>query len=229
MSFACRAATNSLATNDNLLRWGKRSNSTCNMPECFQKGTLLHVLNGCKKMLDQGRFTWRHDNVLHYMAKYLTQNKKDNLDIYIDIPQFSVCGGTLPPNIITTSQKPDIVIIDNNTTPVTVHLYELTCPFDTNLLTANSYKKDKYSGLKQDIMNNGFTCHLIPFEIGSRGMIQRRVKLILLSMMKSFTTIKPPHNHQHIVNISKVALISSFSIFHARKSAQWNDPPVLSP
>ena len=78
-------------------------------------------------------------------------------------------------------------------------------------------------------MNNGFTCHLIPFEIGSRGMIQRRVKLILLSMMKSFSTIKPPHNHQHIVNISKVALISSFSIFHARKSAQWNDPPVLSP
>ena len=122
-----------------------------------------------------------------------------------------------------------IVIIDNNTTPKTVHLYELTSPFSTNILTANSYKKDKYAGLKDDIIQNGYICHVIPFEICSRGFIPRRVKLILLSMMKTFTTIKPPLNHKHIVNISKIALLSSFSIFHARKSRDWNSPPRLSP
>ena len=31
MSFACRAATNSLATNDNLVRLGKKTHSKCNM------------------------------------------------------------------------------------------------------------------------------------------------------------------------------------------------------
>ena len=133
------------------------------------------------------------------------------------------------PSLQTSSQRPDIVIIDNTTTPATVNLYELTSPFDTNLLSANSYKKDKYDALKQDIISNGFTCHLIPFEIGSRGFIQRRVKLIILSMIKSFTSIKPPQNHKHITNISKLALTSSFSIFHARKTIQWNNPPVLSP
>ena len=124
-----------------------------------------------------------------------------------------MCGGTIPPNIITTSQKPDIVIIDNNNTPKTVHLYELTCPFSTNILTANSYKKDKYAGLKDDIIQNGYVCHVIPFEICSRGFIPRRVKLTLLSMMKTFTTIKPPFNHKHIVNISKIALLSSPQLF----------------
>ena len=38
MSFACRAATNSLATNDNLVRWGKKTNSTCNLNVCLHKG-----------------------------------------------------------------------------------------------------------------------------------------------------------------------------------------------
>ena len=110
-----------------------------------------------------------------------------------------------------------------------MHLYELTCPFDTNIPSANSYKKDKYDSLKDDIIQNGYKCFLIPFEIGARGFIQRRVKLILLSLMKTITNIRPPQNHKHITNISKLSLISSFFIFHARKSQYWNSPPRLTP
>ena len=178
-------------------------------------------------MLDQGRYTWRHDNVLHYIAKTLSDNKKDNIIFYVDIPKFNINGGTLPPSIIVTSQKPDIVIIDNNTSPSSVWLYELTCPFDTNLNRANSYKKDKYESLKQDIIDNGHKCYLVPFEIGSRGFVPRRVKLILNSMFSSHSSIKYPSNI--IKNISKLSLLSSFSIFHSRKEAVWNKPPVLSP
>ena len=116
-----------------------------------------------------------HCAILDYMAKFLTQNRKENLEMYIDLPDHNIGGGTIPPNIITTSQKPDIVIIENNTTPKTVHLYELTCPFSTNILTANSYKKDKYAGLKDDIIHNGYICHIIPFEICSGGFVPRRV------------------------------------------------------
>jgi hypothetical protein len=226
MSFACRAATNSLATNDNLKRWGKKTHSQCNIPGCLHIGTLLHILNGCKIMLDQGRYTWHHDNILHYIARILTENKKEHLQFYVDIPNFNINGGTLPPNVVITSQKPDIVIIDPRTTPPTVWLYELTCPFEPNINKANSYKKDKYSSLKQDIMDNGYTCHLVPFEIGSRGFIPRRVKLLLCSLLSSFTTVTYPTNY--ITHISKLSLLSSFSIFHSRKEGQWNNPPVLS-
>ena len=227
MSFACRAATNSLATNDNLVRWGKKTNSQCNLNGCLHKGTLLHILNGCKIMLDQGRYTWRHDNILHYIAKLLSQNRKENIDFFVDIPNYNINGGTLPPNVIVTQQKPDIVIVDKNTTPHTVLLYELTCPFAINIMKANSYKKDKYSGLKQDIIDNGYTCHLIPFEICSRGFVPRRVKIILCSMLSSCSTVKTPSSH--IKFISKLSLISSFSIFHSRKENQWSDPPTLEP
>jgi len=32
------------------------------------RGTLRHILTGCKVALSQGRFTWRHDQVLQCLA-----------------------------------------------------------------------------------------------------------------------------------------------------------------
>ena len=66
LSFGIRAATNSLATNDNLQRWGKKTTSKCHL--CPQIGSLLHVISGCKVALDQGRFTYRHNSVLSYLV-----------------------------------------------------------------------------------------------------------------------------------------------------------------
>eukprot|EP01084_Bolivina_argentea_P101828 182493_1 len=33
--------------------------------------SILHVLNGCPPALHQGRYTWRHDNVLNHIYKEL--------------------------------------------------------------------------------------------------------------------------------------------------------------
>ena len=154
MSFACRSATNSLATNDNLKRWGKKSNSKCDL--CSSTGTLLHTLNGCKVLLNSGAYLWRHDNILHYLAKILSENKKDNVDFYVDIPNYQINGSTLPPNVVVTNLRPDVVFIDKNTTPPTCAIYELTIPFETNLTAANTRKRDKYQSLKTDIQANGF-------------------------------------------------------------------------
>ena len=52
MSWAIRACTNSLATPDNLARWGKVVDSTCKMEGCNFVATLGHILLNCKKMLD---------------------------------------------------------------------------------------------------------------------------------------------------------------------------------
>ena len=35
---------------------------------CFQPETLLHVVAGCKKYLDEGRYTRRHNSALLFLA-----------------------------------------------------------------------------------------------------------------------------------------------------------------
>ena len=63
MAFAARLATNSLASPDNLKRWGKRKMGIC--PLCSSpNATLAHITNMCTVALNQGRFTWRHDALL---------------------------------------------------------------------------------------------------------------------------------------------------------------------
>ena len=51
LQFAANATINTLPTNSNLKRWGKRINDKCQM--CDSKETLLHVLNNCPQKLDR--------------------------------------------------------------------------------------------------------------------------------------------------------------------------------
>ena len=52
LKFAINAGINTLPTNDNLRRWGKRVNDRC--PFCGNIQTLLHVLSNCNISLDHG-------------------------------------------------------------------------------------------------------------------------------------------------------------------------------
>ena len=64
MTFAARAATNSLASPDNLARWKKIVQPKC--PQCsISPCTLGHLLNNCKEALD--RYEWRHNNIVKYL------------------------------------------------------------------------------------------------------------------------------------------------------------------
>ena len=119
MSFALRASTNSLATLDNLARWGKVVDSSCKL--CFVDGqpstkataTLGHVLNNCPKMLD--RFEWRHNGVLSYLYNTLREAKPNGITVYADLDGARVGGGTVQPDIMVTTQRPDLVIVNRGT------------------------------------------------------------------------------------------------------------------
>ena len=69
-NFTVRYINNTLPTQSNLSKWGISSSSDCSF--CLSPETLLHIVAGCKSYLDQGRFTWRHDSVLKFIAKSLT-------------------------------------------------------------------------------------------------------------------------------------------------------------
>ena len=43
---------------------------------CGGKGTLPHILNGCSIALSQGRYKWRHDQVLREIATYTEARRK---------------------------------------------------------------------------------------------------------------------------------------------------------
>ena len=69
--FLINSTYNVLPTPDNLKRWGKTVvDIKCSL--CGSaNATLKHILNGCPMALNQGRFTWRHDNILQCLAKEL--------------------------------------------------------------------------------------------------------------------------------------------------------------
>lgn len=70
LKFALNASLNVLPTPDNLRRWSKTKDAVCSL--CGTTNTtLLHILNGCPTSLHQGRYTWRHDNIVCYISKFL--------------------------------------------------------------------------------------------------------------------------------------------------------------
>ena len=60
LGFAINSSIDTLPTLRNLKLWGKKMSSNCKL--CGNTQTLLHVLAGCKTMLDQGRYTCRHNS-----------------------------------------------------------------------------------------------------------------------------------------------------------------------
>lgn len=42
---------------------------------CRERGTMAHILFGCKTALTQGRYRWRHDKVLMTLADVLEQER----------------------------------------------------------------------------------------------------------------------------------------------------------
>ena len=233
MQFAMRASTNTLATPDNLKRWKVARSDACKMcskPNCPpQKATLFHILNNCSAFLGESeRMTWRHNSVLQYITNTVKENLPENVQVYADLEGHKVNGLTIPPHIMVTSSRCDLVIIDNSTTPATVYLFELTICFERqdNIDRANARKRERYSSLSADIQEAGYSCINIPFEVGSRGHLTLANKSrlsIMHKICKPKTTFAPFWK-----NISKTSLLCSYTIYLSRNDP-WTDVPLLSP
>ena len=116
------------------------------------------------------------------------------MNIYFDLEGKKINGGTLPADIVTTLARPDIVLIDQSTTPTTVYLYELTVDYESANSGANQRKENRYASLVSDIEKNGFTCVNVNFEIGTRGFIDNRNKCALARARSTPEDIYPRAN-----------------------------------
>ena len=182
LSFALKASTNCLNTPDNLKRWGKKQLANCAL--CKNYCTLLHILNYCSISLNQGRFTWRHNSILNYLISVLKSVKPVAIEILADLPGLTMNGSTVPPDILCTGQRPDVVFVERDSKKIA--LLELTCCFESNEESANSRKTTTYRDLKSDLEEKGFQVSLVPFEVGSRGNINNRNKSAITQILKDF-------------------------------------------
>ena len=79
---------------------------------CNNRDSTTHCLIGCKVSINQGRFTWRHTNIVNYIVQSVDTYK---YKVYSDLPGHGTFnGGSLPLSMVVTNLKPDIVIVDEN-------------------------------------------------------------------------------------------------------------------
>ena len=105
-------------------------------------------------------------------------------------------------------------------------IIELTVPFETNINKAHENKSNKYAPLMNDIIANGYEVDFFAIEIGSRGYINSENNSSLKKMRKLLKISTPLNKLKNC--LSKLAIISSFVIFHAKSEPSWESPPFLS-
>jgi hypothetical protein len=222
LKFLINASIETLPTAANLVKWKKGTSDQCKLCRSARE-TTPHILNNCSVSLDNGKYLWRHNNIVNYVMKSLDTEK---FTVYSDLPGYTVGGGSIPPELCITAQKPDIVIQD--TKSKVIHLFELSVAIETNgnIDKRHQEKSDKYAHFVTD-MSGGYKCTVTAFEIGSRGYISTRNQSALYTLHK-FTKpgIKLPKFKQ---NISALSVYSSYHIFITRKEPSFHQPPFLLP
>ena len=176
------------------------------------------------KSLD--RFTCRHDSVLSHLLDTIVKRKKEGVEVFADLKGWRVNGGTVPPDMALTEQKPDLVVIDRSVNPVKVILIELTVPWDSanNFQAALDRKTARYERLTEDLIEAGFDARNLPLEIGCRGVINQRnsANLEYICNLLGIRGIKKLRGA-----LGRIAVIGSYRIWLARNSQEWSSGELI--
>ena len=106
LKFLLNASIDTLPTAANLQKWKKSTSYQCKL--CRARETTCHILNNCNVSLLNGKYLWRHNNIVNYVMKSLDATK---FSVFSDLLGYRVGGeGSIPPELCITLQKPDIVI-----------------------------------------------------------------------------------------------------------------------
>ena len=75
LKFLIKSVYDLLPTPENRNRWFA-TEERCQL--CGGRGTLAPILSGCPTALGQGRYRWRHDQVLREIAHHVEEERKEN-------------------------------------------------------------------------------------------------------------------------------------------------------
>ena len=204
LKFAINAAVDVLPHNANLHLWKKKNDPLC--PLCHENQTLLHILNNCRVARDLRRYNLRHDLILKAIADAVSCNIPSTTTLTADISD----SYTFPLHIVTTDLRPDLIWWDDFHKSLT--LVELTVCFETNFEDAARRKSAKYAHLVQQAQAKGYRTNLITLQVGCRGVPD----LPTFERLADTLSFSRKELEKLLVNVSKLALSGSFSIWCAR-------------
>ena len=222
LSFLLKAGSDTLPTPMNLRRMRIQHDSHC--PLCkAPRSTTAHILNGCHIALNQGRYTWRHDSVLSSLFHSLSRLLPPTYKLFADLDGLRAEDNppaTIPPSVLSTPLRPDLVFQENQNT---VRILELTVPTNTpeGLRNAQDRKQNKteYCILLSDLEDKGWTVSYDTIEIGSLGHFtnctsEAIVRTLPLEHIQS--------TNRTLQEAAKTAISCSQQIFLAHKQLEWN-------
>ena len=239
--FLLRSVYDVLPSPTNLSRWGLIDDPRCKL--CGEKGTMAHILSGCKTALQQGRYRWRHDKVLQVLADILDKEIKKprgpkHRSHYITFVRqgekarspshrtSSILDGTrwqmkvdlnsklVFPEIVQTNLRPDIVIWSSEQKSIVV--IELTVPWEEGCEEAHERKSAKYEELMEMCRDRGWKTWLFPVEVGCRGFPAQ-------SVWKTFSLlgIQGKERRTAIRRLQEQAEKSSCWLWYRREETSW--------
>ena len=197
--FLVQAVYDVLPSPANLHVWGKTETPSC--PRCSGRGSLEHLLSSCPKALGDGRYRWRHDQVLravadsiataintskgHHKPKTIAFHRagekpniqaraKSGLLTAANDWQLEVDLGKqlkFPSRITSTRLRPDMIIVSDSTKQLII--LELTVPWEERMDEANERKRSKYQELVDECRRQGWKTIFEPLEVGCRGFAGR--------------------------------------------------------
>ena len=202
-----------LPTRVALRKWGMSSHVNDECPICeTERQSTRHVLSGCAKSLEQGRYTLRHNMILLALANAVATSPSTNA-FHFDLPQFSTVPTWLTE--LDTELRPDGWVRLHNGEE---YIIELTSPWEENFSHAHDRKVAKYSRLYHTRKLQHPRTFLLVFEVGARGKLASSIRPLNSLFM----------GEKHIVSecrkeMTRSALRGSFIIFQKRDSKTWNN------
>ena len=116
-----------------------------------------------------------------------------------------------PPEIVTTSRRPDITIYSPAEKLGIV--IELTVPAEENMAQANHRKKCKYEDLINEGQEAGWNLKYFPVEVGSRGFTNKTLRTCFKYLGLTNKEIK-----KGLDSVSRAALRATYTLWLARNN-----------
>ena len=211
-NFMIKYLNNTLPTKKNLHKWSLSDSPSCSF--CLNPETLQHIVSSCNSYLADGRYTWRRNSVLLFLARSFFSLQ--NCLLYADLPFFS------SPSLITgDSLRPDLVLISPDNT---LYLFELTVGFETNIEKNSTRKATKYKPLLHDLNSSYRSVHFINLSMSALGIFESSSDSIV-TMMDDLGFDKNRRS-QIIKKIINVSVRCTYYIF-CRRNKPWTNPELL--
>ena len=211
-NFMIKYLNNTLPTKKNLHKWSLSDSPSCSF--CLNPETLQHIVSSCNSYLADGRYTWRHNSVLLFLARSFSSLQ--NCLLYADLPFFS------SPSLITgDSLRPDLVLISPDNT---LYLLELTVGFETNIEKNSIRKATKYKPLLRDLNSSYRRVHFINLSMSALGIFESSSDSIVTMM--DYLGFDKNRRSQIIKKIINISVRCTYYIF-CRRNKPWTNPELL--